>query len=119
MANVTDQLANERTFLAYLRTALAAIGFGFVIARFGLFVRELAATTGMSEPNTAGISAPLGVLMIAVGIALAIFGGYRYAVVARSIAQGTQAQLSVRAATAVVVALCALGFITAFVIYHT
>ena len=118
MANVTDQLANERTFLAYLRTALACIGFGFVIARFGLFVRELAATTGMHEA-TAGVSAPLGVLMIGVGIVLAIFGGYRYALVARSIAQGTQAQLSVRAATAAVVALCGLGLITAFVIYHT
>jgi putative membrane protein len=100
MASVTDQLANERTFLAYLRTALACIGFGFVVARFGL-------------------SALLGVLMIGVGVALAIFGGYRYIAVARAIVQGAQAQLSVRAAMAAVVALCALGLITAFVIYHT
>ncbi|MGD0969466.1 MAG: DUF202 domain-containing protein [Candidatus Aquilonibacter sp.] len=118
MASVTDQLANERTFLAYLRTALACIGFGFVVARFGLFVRELATTTGVHEA-TGGVSALLGVLMIGVGVALAIFGGYRYIAVARAIVQGAQAQLSVRAAMAAVVALCALGLITAFVIYHT
>ncbi|HTC29764.1 MAG TPA: DUF202 domain-containing protein [Candidatus Acidoferrum sp.] len=118
MANVTDQLANERTFLAYLRTALACIGFGFVVARFGLFVRELSATTGMHEA-TSGVSALLGVLMISVGVALAIFGGYRYTVMARAIAQGVPAQLSIRAAMIAVAALCALGLITAFVIYHT
>ena len=38
----TDTLANERTFLAYVRTALAFIAFGFVIARFSLFAREFA-----------------------------------------------------------------------------
>lgn len=34
--------ANERTFLAWVRTALALMGFGFVVARFGMFLRELA-----------------------------------------------------------------------------
>lgn len=38
----TDTLANERTFLAYARTALAFIAFGFVIARFALFTRQIA-----------------------------------------------------------------------------
>jgi putative membrane protein len=36
-----DHQANERTFLAWLRTALALIGFGFAIARFGLFTRQI------------------------------------------------------------------------------
>ncbi|MGC2130528.1 MAG: DUF202 domain-containing protein [Candidatus Aquilonibacter sp.] len=113
-----DQLANERTFLAYLRTAFAAIGFGFVVARFGLFVRELAAKNGVTQ-HTGPVSATLGIVMIFVGIALAIFGGYRYARVERAIAQGGQAPLSMRAAVASVAVLCALGLVTAFVIYHT
>src|SRR5258708_10298427 len=37
----TDHLANERTFLAWLRTGLATITFGFVVERFGLLLREL------------------------------------------------------------------------------
>ena len=41
--------AGERTLLAWVRTALAMMGFGFVVARFGLFLRELA------NPNVAPI----------------------------------------------------------------
>ena len=36
--------AAERTLLAWIRTGLAMMGFGFVVARFGLFLREIAAT---------------------------------------------------------------------------
>ena len=43
----SDYLAAERTFLAWIRTSLALMGFGFVVARFGLFLRALQA----SQPN--------------------------------------------------------------------
>lgn len=36
--------AAERTLLAWVRTGLAMMGFGFVVARFGLFLREIATT---------------------------------------------------------------------------
>ena len=39
--NLSDYLAAERTFLAWIRTGLALAGFGFVIARFGLFLRAM------------------------------------------------------------------------------
>jgi len=39
--NASDYLAAERTFLAWVRTALTLMAFGFVVARFGLFLREL------------------------------------------------------------------------------
>src|SRR5947199_1695167 len=47
-SKVRDHLANERTFLAWMRTALGLIGLGFVLARMGLFLRQLAisASTG-------------------------------------------------------------------------
>ena len=41
-------LAAERTLLAWIRTGLAMMGFGFVVARFGLFLRELSASRGNS-----------------------------------------------------------------------
>jgi uncharacterized membrane protein YidH (DUF202 family) len=37
----SDYLAAERTFLAWIRTGLALMGFGFVVARFGLFLQAL------------------------------------------------------------------------------
>ncbi len=40
-ADLRDYLAAERTFLAWIRTGLALMGFGFVVARFGLFLQQL------------------------------------------------------------------------------
>ena len=45
-SRVRDHLANERTFLAWVRTALGLIGLGFVLARMGLFLRQLAMAGG-------------------------------------------------------------------------
>ena len=36
-----DHMANTRTLLAWLRTGIALIGLGFVVARFGLFLQQL------------------------------------------------------------------------------
>ena len=60
--------AAERTLLAWLRTGLTVIGLGFVVARFGLFLRLLS----FQSPHTAGnshygASAMLGVLFVVVG----------------------------------------------------
>ncbi len=54
--NARDHLANERTFLAWIRTALGLIGLGFVLARMGLFLRQLALTTTALE--AAGTKTP-------------------------------------------------------------
>ena len=43
-----EHLANERTLLAWIRTAIALMGLGFVVARFGLFLREISAIGGHS-----------------------------------------------------------------------
>jgi len=42
-AALSDYLAAERTLLAWIRTGLALMGFGFVVARFGLFLQQLRA----------------------------------------------------------------------------
>lgn len=61
--------AAERTFLAWIRTGLALMGFGFVVARFGLFLREIAAAQG-GPPSAAGLSRWFGVGLIALGVLL-------------------------------------------------
>jgi putative membrane protein len=37
VADLRDYLAEERTFLAWIRTGISLMGFGFVVARFGIF----------------------------------------------------------------------------------
>jgi len=50
-SNLPEHQANERTFLAWLRTSVAIIAFGFVIERFSLFVKYLAPTSGVNAAN--------------------------------------------------------------------
>src|SRR5205809_3675569 len=60
-------LAAERTLLAWMRTGLALMGFGFIVARFGLFLRELTAVqTGRLLPPS--WSRWFGVMLIALGV---------------------------------------------------
>lgn len=60
--------AAERTLLAWLRTGLAIIAIGFVVARFGLFVRLLAAQpVAQSSAGTGRWSEMLGVVFVLLG----------------------------------------------------
>jgi len=60
-------LAAERTFLAWIRTGLAFMGFGFIVARFGLFLTDKPLSGG-STPEPDGFSLPLGISLIVLGI---------------------------------------------------
>jgi putative membrane protein len=61
--------AAERTFLAWIRTGLALMGLGFVLARFGLFLNEIAAIRG-EQPSAIGFSHWLGITLLAFGVVL-------------------------------------------------
>lgn len=70
-----DHLANERTFLAWVRTAIALMGFGFVVVKFAVFLRQISAGLGgraITLPKT--YSAEIGVGMIVLGGITAILG---------------------------------------------
>jgi putative membrane protein len=58
--------AAERTLLAWLRTGLTVMAFGFVIARFGLFL-QLLSLQGNRAPAYGGLSAALGIAFVAAG----------------------------------------------------
>lgn len=60
--------AAERTLLAWLRTGLAMMGFGFVVARFGLFLHELAAVEHAPASQGGGLSVWLGAALVAWGV---------------------------------------------------
>lgn len=64
--------AAERTLLAWIRTGLAMMGFGFVVARFGLFLRELASTEGAAPAAHVGWSLWIGTMLILLGVVASI-----------------------------------------------
>jgi putative membrane protein len=75
-----EHQANERTFLAWLRTSLALIGFGFAIARFILFLRQ--PQTSLMEQDTPTHplfnSENLGVTLVILGVAVIAFAAWQY-----------------------------------------
>src|SRR5437868_11337632 len=85
----TEYLANERTFLAWIRTSVAVISLGFVLARFSVWLRELSAQRQPPmQVHPGGISLPIGVAMMTLGGALTILAAWRYHVVNRNIEHG-------------------------------
>jgi putative membrane protein len=72
-----DHLANERTFLAWVRTGAAIVVFGFAIGRFSIAMRQLTALEGHSI-KTAGFSVWMGAGSIVAGVLLVVAGLVRY-----------------------------------------
>jgi putative membrane protein len=93
-------LANDRTLLAYIRTALSFAGIGFAVAKFGL------------TPKTTHLAGYLGTFMVLVGLLVIIIGFAQHRAVVRQLGLSSQAAAGTRlthiAATAGCVLVCAL-----------
>ena len=76
--DVREYLAAERTLLAYARTSLAMMGFGFVIARFSLFLREIPLLSHNAVPASRGLSLWVGIASVVLGIAINGFSVIEY-----------------------------------------
>lgn len=61
-------LAAERTLLAWIRTGLAMMGFGFVVARFGLFLREVQAAEHQTQVAGPSLSLWFGTALVLMGV---------------------------------------------------
>lgn len=71
MSSNTDHFANKRTFLAWIRTGIALMGFGFVIAKFEIFLHILVkeSTSSLNDSLIAGeVMIVLGMITIAYGL---------------------------------------------------
>jgi putative membrane protein len=83
----SDHAANERTFLAWVRTAIAVMAFGFVIERFDLFVQALAPQSTLSQiaPHGQRFANAAGLAFIAIGVLMIVVAGLRFVRTARAI----------------------------------
>lgn len=78
-AGAKDHLANERTFLAWIRTSFALMGFGFVIVEFALFVRQLSLVLHTPGANPGrGYEEGIGIGMVVLGAVMSLLAYLRY-----------------------------------------
>jgi putative membrane protein len=81
---VTDHLANERTFLAWIRTGIATIAFGFVVERFGLLLRQLGIKTN-TNIIPVHLSSFFGIALTLLGVIMMIVALMNFMQIRRSI----------------------------------
>jgi putative membrane protein len=116
--NVNDPniyLAAERTFLSWIRTGLSMMGFGFVVARFGLFLRELSAANVAHPHNQTGISTRFGIALVLLGVIVNAASAIRYVYLVKRLRAGDS--LSHPSTLALVLA-GALSLIGGAVVYY-
>lgn len=87
-------MANERTFLAWIRTSIAIMAFGFVVERFALFLKQMSFVLGKSNidiplPPSHGYSAMFGIFLVALGSLMSILAFVKYKRVASQIDSDT------------------------------
>jgi putative membrane protein len=90
-----DHAANERTVLAWLRTGVALMAFGFALARFGLFLHEVAAVHG--EPARAQQimgSSWFGAAMVVLGLVTNVAATVRYVRIRKAIEEKRQVSMT-------------------------
>lgn len=93
--HVTDHLANERTYLAWIRTALGIMAFGFVVEKFSFFIQQIALflkksgapEAGPTPTALQGYSSLFGISLVAVGALLCIFAFFKFKKTERQIQQ--------------------------------
>jgi len=104
--------ATERTLLAWNRTAISLMGFGFLVERFGLFIRVVLGHP--EEPLHRHASLIIGVSFILLGVALLVLSVRQYRLVVRTLgSEEIPSGYWVNAGVLVNVALALLGLVLA------
>jgi uncharacterized protein (DUF302 family)/uncharacterized membrane protein YidH (DUF202 family) len=111
-ADLRDYLAAERTLLAWIRTGLALMGFGFVVARFGLYLQQLQIGQLVPPVQSYGQSLWFGTTLIGAGIVVNLISGWHHVRLVRSMDRGQRVRvhsMTLAVTTALFLALVGLA----------
>ena len=88
----SDHAANERTFLAWVRTAIAVMAFGFLIERFDLFIKFAAPQLAQQQiaPHGQMFANVAGLTFIVLGVVMIVIAGIRFVRTGKDIERETE-----------------------------
>lgn len=94
VGNRRVHMANERTFLAWIRTSIGVMAFGFVVEKFAFFMKQMSITLGKSTNEdpiapSQGYSAIIGIFLVGLGTILVFMAFLRYKKVEKQIDSDT------------------------------
>jgi putative membrane protein len=112
-------MANERTFLAWVRTSIAIMAFGFVVEKFSLFVKQMGYYLGKeAAPPQPGYSAMIGIVLVGLGLVMGVLAFIRYKAVGKQIEDDTY-QPSVILSVLLFLSLLSIGVFLILYLYHS
>ena len=118
-------MANERTFLAWIRTSIGIMAFGFVVEKFALLLKQFSyfvAKPGFAEGQTPvatpGYSSILGVFLVGLGALMGLLAFIRYKKVERQIDEDTY-QPSLLLDILLTISILAVGIFLIFILLHS
>ena len=89
-SNINDHSANERTFLAWVRTSIGIMVFGFVVVKFSLFVKQISSL--LDNQNNIVVkeySTTLGIALVCIGTITTVLSYFRYRQTAKQLNEGS------------------------------
>jgi putative membrane protein len=120
----SDHAANERTFLAWVRTAIAVMAFGFLVAKFDLFLQIAARTLAAGDRQTVAVprgdfGGAVGAVLIIAGTLMMVLAAVRFVRTRRAIDSTIPRTAAVGVDLALAAMMTALGLALVLYLVHT
>jgi uncharacterized membrane protein YidH (DUF202 family) len=124
VGNRRVHMANERTFLAWIRTSIGIMAFGFVVEKFALFIDKISYFLGkahipeVTHHSSLGYSSIFGIILVAMGALMGVLSFVRYKKVEREIDEDTY-QPSLLLDILVTMGMLAIGIFLVMYMIHS
>src|SRR5450756_2546110 len=117
-------MANERTFLAWIRTSIGIMAFGFVVEKFALFIKQMSLILGKANienalPPSHGYSAIVGIFLVGLGTLMGLLAFIRYKKVEKQIDADTYEPSSILDILLTISVLAVGIFLVMYLIHST
>lgn len=113
-----EHLANERTFLAWIRTSIGIMAFGFVVVKFALFVKQISIMLGEEHiVPSRGYSGIIGIVLVVMGTLTTILSYISYKRTEKQINEGNYAHSSIMITILTAFLIIISIILTAYLLY--